>query len=68
MPNTSWPFTINNLFLPANATGLFMVSVEVNPSVIAGRIMTEIDYTNNFRVFPELIRMVMDQSISGKRH
>ena len=54
MPNTSWPFTINNLFLPADATGQFIISVEVNPSVIAGRIMTEQSYTNNFRVFPAL--------------
>ena len=54
MPNTSWPFTINNLFLPADATGQFIISVEVNPSVIAGRIMTEQSYTNNFRAFPAL--------------
>ena len=54
MPDTSWDFTINNLFLPADATGQFIITVEVNPSVIAGRIMTEQSYTNNFRVFPAL--------------
>ncbi|HAF58851.1 MAG TPA: hypothetical protein DCL00_04605 [Opitutae bacterium] len=53
MPESSWNFTINNLFLGANATGLFAVTVEVNPSdVIAGRIMRESDYTNNLQFFP----------------
>jgi len=52
-PNSSWNFTIDNLFLDANATGQFVVIVEVNPSDgIAGRVMTEQSYINNIGAFP----------------
>ena len=52
-PDTSWDFTIDNLFLDANATGQFVVIVEVNPNdVIAGRVMTEQSYFNNIGAYP----------------
>ena len=48
-------FEINNLYLPADATGKFVVTVEVNPSDIpAGRIMYEMDYANNIKVHPSI--------------
>ena len=51
--NGSWPFTIDNLFLPADATGAYLIQVEVNPSDIpGGRIMVEQSYDNNVIVHP----------------
>jgi len=48
-------FEINNLYLPADATGKFVVTVEVNPSDIpAGRIMYEMDYATNVIVHPSI--------------
>ena len=48
-------FMIGNLFLPADATGRFVVTLEVNPADAAGgRIMMEQSYTNNFGVFPSV--------------
>ena len=49
----SWDFTVGNLFLPADASGQFVVTLEVNPGDIpGGRVMMEQSYANNLQSFP----------------
>jgi len=49
----SYDYKIENLFLPADAEGEYVVVVEVNPGdIVGGRIMFEQDYANNWDVHP----------------
>jgi len=53
MPNASWEFKIENLFLPANASGNFAVLVTVNPQDIpSGPVQIESSYLNNADLHP----------------